>query len=169
MSKCKNTLPRILEERDINSDALALESAQIPQIERVSWTSNCVSPEWLKRMSSVFAFNDGKNVNQSEIAPVITRKRQLKNSSTSKCYGASVNEVLNYQSTQLPVVEAFSGCDEASGFNDLFTTNSTAGFGTSRRKPDSTYISLISGYTNDKSSGDRFCTSRSNISNVQEK
>lgn len=141
MSRCINPLPRILEEREVNGEVLALES-QMPQIQKVSWTNTNVSPEWLKRVSSVFTFNPGINGNNiSNVAPVSRQKQVLQHWNINKCHQTSPNDVL----TQCDV---FNECDERSGSEESFTANlSTGDETTTPRKPDSTYITLISGIT----------------------
>ena len=141
MSRCINPLPRILEEREFNGEVLALESQMPAQIQKVSWTNNNVSPEWLKRMSSVFAFNTGINGNISNVAPVSRPKRVLQHWNTNNCHQTSPNDVLTQS-------DVFNECDERSGSEESFTANLSAGDETTTpRKPDSTYITLISGIT----------------------
>ena len=144
MSRCINQLPRILEERELSSEVLALES-QIPQIQKVSWTNDNVSPKWLKRMSSVYTFNPGINGSISNVALIRRPKRILQHWNINKYHQlTSPNDVLTHSA-----FEVFSECDESSGSKESFTANLSAGDESSTpRKPDSTYITLISGITN---------------------
>ena len=148
----KSPLPRILEERETNGE-VAIE-LQIPQIQTVSWTDDNVSREWLKRMSTLSTINSRTNLIDSLVVPA-TKPQPLIHWNMRKCF--SLNDVRVHS-----VAKGFSGCHQSgSSVSDSFTVNCSAGGGTSRRKPDSRYITLISGITNGSStssSSERLCT-----------
>ena len=142
MSKCFNPLPRILEERETNGEP------QLPQIRKVSWTGNKVSKEWLKRISAEFAVKPGMDLIDSVVVPAI-RPKPFKPWNISSYYRVCFNDVRSVSS-----VEGLNGCvNEGSSSKKWLTTNSSlsATEETLRRKPDSTYISLISGIANSAS------------------
>lgn len=125
MSRCFNPLPRILEERETSSEQ------QLPEVRKVSWTAHNISQEWLKRMSSIISVkSDIESINSDVIS--VSKYNALKHRDISrrsrKCH--------DYISTV--------GSPKEAGSNSKSSIEET-----SRRKPDSMYISLVSRSTNE--------------------
>lgn len=125
MSRCFNPLPRILEERETSSEQ------QLPEVRKVSWTAHNISQEWLKRMSAIISVkSDIESINSDVIS--VSKYNALKHRDFSrrsrKCH--------DYISTV--------GSPKEAGSNSKSSIEET-----SRRKPDSMYISLISRSTNE--------------------
>lgn len=144
MAKCFIPLPRILEENESSGEVMATKQ-KIPQIQRVYWTNNKVSQEWLKRMSSiktsVFAIKPGISLIDS-IDTQVTKPRP-KHWNIRHCGQESLDN-LGKQS----ILEGFAGSSDGQlRLNHSLSANSPIAEETSRRKPDSTYIGLINGIT----------------------
>lgn len=125
MSRCFNPLPRILEERETSSEQ------QLPEVRKVSWTAHNISQEWLKRMSAIISVkSDIESINSDVIS--VSKYNALKHRDFSrrsrKCH--------DYISTV--------GSPKEAGSNSKSSIEET-----SRRKPDSMYISLVSRSTNE--------------------
>lgn len=125
MSRCFNPLPRIIEERETSSEQ------QLPEVRKVSWTAHNISQEWLKRMSSIISVkSDIESINSDVIS--VSKYNALKHRDISrrsrKCH--------DYISTV--------GSPKEAGSNSKSSIEET-----SRRKPDSMYISLVSRSTNE--------------------
>lgn len=125
MSGCFNPLPRILEERETSSEQ------QLPEVRKVSWTAHNISQEWLKRMSAIISVkSDIESINSDVIS--VSKYNALKHRDFSrrsrKCH--------DYISTV--------GSPKEAGSNSKSSIEET-----SRRKPDSMYISLVSRSTNE--------------------
>lgn len=125
MLRCFNPLPRILEERETSSEQ------QLPEVRKVSWTAHNISQEWLKRMSSIISVkSDIESINSDVIS--VSKYNALKHRDISrrsrKCH--------DYISTV--------GSPKEAGSNSKPSIEET-----SRRKPDSMYISLVSRSTNE--------------------
>ena len=125
MSRCFNPLPRILGERETSSEQ------QLPEVRKVSWTAHNISQEWLKRMSAIISVkSDIESINSDVIS--VSKYNALKHRDFSrrsrKCH--------DYISTV--------GSPKEAGSNSKSSIEET-----SRRKPDSMYISLVSRSTNE--------------------
>ena len=140
MSRYFNSLSRILEERETNGEVMATEP-QIPQIQTISWTDKTVSPEWLKRMSAVFTINQRINLFDPAVIPTV-RPKTLKLGKLNNCYLVSLNNVCDHS---VFACEGCNTCNKRPRFKNTLATNSSVAEETQRRRPDSSYISLING------------------------
>ena len=125
MSRCFNPLPRILEERETSSEQ------QLPEVRKVSWTAHNISQEWLKRMRSIISVkSDIESINSDVIS--VSKYNALKHRDISR----RSRKCNDYISTV--------GSPKEAGSNSKSSIEET-----SRRKPDSMYISLVSRSTNE--------------------
>lgn len=127
MSRCFNPLPRILEERETSSEQ------QLPALRKVSWTeAHNISQEWLRRMSSIISVkSDIESINCDV-------------TSASK-YNALKHRDISRRSRKCHDDISTVGSPKEAGSN----SNESSIEETSRRKPDSMYISLVSRSTNE--------------------
>jgi len=141
MAKCFNPLPRIPEESEINGD-LTTAKPTIPRIQKVLWTDDNVSQDWLRRIRStqmsVFAIKPGITV----IDTMNVTKHRSKHLAITRSYSDNLRKI----GKRYPL----GGYKEDNkgvsyGLHQSLPTNSLMAEEISTRKPDSTYIGLING------------------------
>ncbi|KAL9957351.1 hypothetical protein ACROYT_G038978 [Oculina patagonica] len=146
MAKCVSPLPRISEENDTNGDAMAAEPT-VPRVQKVHWTDENISQEWLKRMSSiktsVFAVKPGINLINTMSVQVTKAKPQHWN---TKSYSQENVNKLGEQ----PPLECFKGNSQGRSLRQSLPTNSLKDEEICKRTPDSTYIGLQDQHPNEK-------------------
>lgn len=145
MAKCSSSLTRISEENETNGDAMAAEPT-VPRVQKVHWTDENISQEWLKRMSSiktsVFAIKPG--INLINTMSVQVTKARPKHWNTKSHSQENVNKL-----GEQPLLEGFKGNSEGLSLRQSLPTNSLSAEEICKRKPDSTYIGLVNGIISD--------------------
>ena len=142
-----NPLPCISEENETNVEVMAAKPT-IPPIQKVPWTDDNLSQEWLRRMSSikmsVFAIKPGINlIDTMDVQVTEPRPKHLiKRSYSTGNLGTIVERY---------PLEGFKQGNEGFSLQSL-PTNSLKEEEISTRKPDSTYIGLINGIMPTKTS-----------------
>ena len=144
MAKCfTNSLPRISEENETNGKVMAAEPT-VPRIQKVHWTDENISQDWLKRLSSIktsaFAIKPGINLINTKSIQVMPAKDRPKQWSIKSCSQENVNK-LGDQSLE----EGCKGNSVDLSLYQSLQTNSLKTEAISRRQPDSTYILLVNG------------------------
>lgn len=136
MTKCFNPLPRISEESEINGD-ITTAKPTIPRIQKVLWTDDNVSLDWLRRIRStqmsVFAIKPGISV----IDTMNVTKQRPKHLAITRSYSDNLSKL----GKRYPL----GNKGLSYGLHQSLPTNSLMAEEISTRKPDSTYIGLING------------------------
>lgn len=144
MAKCFTyPLPRISEENETNGKVMAADLT-VPRIQKVYWTDENISQDWLKRLSSIktsaFAIKPGINLINTKSIQVMPAKDSPKQWNIKSCSQENINE-LGDQSLE----EGFKGNSVDLSLHQSLPTNSLRNEVISRRQPDSTYILLVNG------------------------
>lgn len=141
MTKCFNPLPRISEESEINGD-ITTAKPTIPRIQKVLWTDDNVSQDWLRRIRStqmsLFAIKPGISV----IDTMNVTKQRPKHLAITRSYSDNLSKL----GKRYPLEGFKEGNKGLSyGLHQSLPTNSLMAEEISTRKPDSAYIGLING------------------------
>lgn len=134
-------LPRISEENETNNEVMAAEQT-VPRIQKVHWTGENISQEWLKRLSSiktaVFASKPGINL-------INTMSVQVSNARPKHWNTKRYSQDNVCKPVEKPLLECSKRKRESVSLHQSLLTNSLSAEVTSGRKPDSTYIGLVNG------------------------